>query len=678
MWTTPALVWLLAASASAGPATGWQPFGPERGHVVDAAVGERRVSVATRVEVLSADPALSVWARDPRFPPDTRRLVYGPDGTGWAATPGQLWRVKRDAELVAAHGDGSHAVDLAVTGDGTLIAAVRGQAQGIWRVSWSKSGVKTERVLTDQDPWCVIARGDDVFVGTIDGGLWSSDDGGRDFDLVVTGEGVSALGWVGDRAWAALTDGRIVDGARGKEVARLARGWATSLADAGDRVLATVEGPGHVPPLVEIQDGVAAVRTIPDLEPGTSLARPTGVWDLAGDDVLMGTFRLGPLLVSGDDLAPARTGFRSGVIGGAASGPAATLLVALMGTGVYERLADGSWRVQSGSSGPVTDAVDVADLGTGTAVLDFEGVAWRGSSGRWSRLKGVEVRHTGRRNALIDVGVDAAGAWWAVDVKGALYQATASGWQRCTSAAVSRLDGQGEHLVAAGKQSFLALVDCGVAPLPTLSELRVSPPDSRVIGPWLAAPGQLVRDGAKVAGLPAAPVVAVATRGEEVLVASADGTLSLCTDDGCVPAAPATREPAAAIGWLPDGRIWLAEARGTLLVTGGTEEPTARSDVALHERPQVDVKGLETAPWSREGVAGNAATQADDVLPSHVKEVPGPGQRSPVEAPSWQQEQAGPQVTPGSQAPVSSRWWWGLLLIAVVGGLVFSRIRSRR
>ncbi len=677
MWTTAALTLLLAASAQAVPATGWIPFGPERGHVVDAAVGERRVSVATRVEVLTADPALTGWERDPRFPPDTRRLVYGPDGTGWAATPGQLWRVKRDAELVAALGDGSHAVDLAVTGDGTLIAAVRGQARGIWRVQWSKDGVVTERLLEDVDPWCVIARGDQVWVGTVDSGLWSSDDDGRDFDRVLAGVGVSALAWVDDAPWAALTDGRIVTGARGKELARFEQGWATSMAQAGDRVLATAEGPGHVPPLVTIQDGQVSVRTIPDLEPGTSLARPTGVWDLAGDAVLMGTFRLGPLQVGAETMAPARTGFRSGVIGGAAASPDGKLLAALMGTGVYERQPDGSWRVQSGSGGPVTDAVNVEDLVTGTAVLDFEGVAWRGQSGRWSRLKGVEVSHTGRRNALVDVAVDGGGVWWAVDVKGALYQATSSGWKPCKAPKLTRLDGHGASMVAAGTQSYLHPVDCAVSPEPALAQVRVSPPDSRVVGPWLAAPGQLIRDGVRVATLPAAPVLAVAARGDELLVASADGTLTQCTVSGCKAAGPPTREPVAAVGWLPDGRIWLAEARGTLLVSGGDQVPEPRSAVALHDRPQVEIQALETAPWSREGVAGNAASQGGGVLPSHVKEVAGPGQRAPVEAPSWQQTEA-PVVPRAADAPSRPTWPWlmGLGVVALAVG--FSVRRSQR
>ncbi len=673
MWTPALGLWLATTAGAATP--GWVPFGPERGHVVDAAVGERRVSVTTRVEVLTAPPDLSEWARDPRFPPDTRRLVYGPDGTGWAASPGQLWRVKREASLVAELGDGSHAVDLAVTGDGALIAAVRGRAAGVWRITWSKSGVETERLLAGVDPWCVLADGDDVWVGTVSEGLHHSDDGGRDFDRELAGVGVSALAWVDGRAWAGLTDGRIVEADGGDELARLERGWVTSLAEAGDAVLATAEGPGHVPPLVVIRDGAVDVTPIPDLEPGTSLARPTGVWDLGGDDALLGTFRLGPLRWSEGELAPARTGFRSGVIGGAASGPEGTVLVALMGTGVYEGTAGGAWTVQAGQGGPVTDAVQVADLGTGTAVLDFEGVAWRGSSGRWSRLKGVEVPHTGRRNALVDVGVDPSGRWWAVDVKGGLYLASSTGWDRCEAPELSRLDGLGEHLVGVGKQAFYTLGDCSLQPETALTAVRVSPPDSRVVGPWLAAPGKLLRDGARVAGLPAAPVVAAAARGEQVLVASADGTLSLCSTEGCAEAAQRTGEPAAAVGWLADGRIWLAEARGTLWVASGTDSSPARSAVALHERPQVDVMALENAPWSREGVAGNAAATGDGVLPSHVKEVAGPGQRAPVEAPTWAEGGAERRAPMDASGGGGGWLWWLLGGLALAAGIIAHRSR---
>lgn len=679
MVTPAALALMLATGGAAWGATGWQPFGPERGHVVDVAVGARRVSVATRVEVLTADPELSAWERDPRFPPDTRRLAYGPDGTGWAATPGQLWRVTRDTSLVAELGAGSHAVDLAVTGEGTLIAAVRGQAQGVHTVRWEAGQPVTERLLPALDPWCVIADGADVWVGTVSAGLWHSDDGGRDFDAVVDDVGITALAWVDGEAWAALSDGRVLAAERGETVATLPWGWATSMADAGDRVLATAEGPGHVPPLFSLEQGRAEPEPIPDLEPGTSLARPTGVWALAGDDVLVGTFRLGPLRLDGTALTPVRNGFRSGVIGGAATGPDGELIVALMGTGVYEHGQDGRWQVQSGASGPVTDAVHVENLGTGVVVLDFEGVAWRGASGRWSRLKGVEVPHTGRRNALIDVGVDARGAWWAVDVKQQLYKASAQGWQPCGSTPVTRLDGAGEHLVAAGAREFLRPVDCDTPLAMALDGVRVNPPDSRVVGAWLAAPGQLLLDGERVDALPSAPVVAVAAQDGEILIASADGTLTLCSAEGCGPAAAPTREPAAAVGWLPDGRLWVAEARGTLLVGQGSEVVPARSSVALHDRPKVDIMALETAPWSREGVAGNAPEGAPDggVLPSHLKDVAGPGQRAPIEAPAWQQPPAR-ETRVSAEAPGSPRWPWVLGLLAAAAAAGLSLRRSRR
>ncbi len=242
---------------------------------------------------------------------------------------------------------------------------------------------------------------------------------------------------------------------------------------------------------------------------------------------------------------------------------------------------------------------------------------------------------------------------------------------------MSRLDGEGEHLVAAGKQSFLKPVDCGVAPEAVWGAVRVNPPDSRVIGGWLAAPGQLIWEGAKVASLPAAPIVAVAARGEEVLVASADGSLNLCQTTGCVEPAPATREPLASLGWLPDGRIWGAEARGTVLVTGGDVVPSSRSKVALHDRPQVDVMRLETAPWSREGVAGNASARDDSVLPSHVKETAGPGKRAPVEAPSWQQDPS-PVVRQQPHGSGQATWWHWLLGAGIIGvgvGLWWQRAR---
>ncbi len=671
--------WLLAAGAQAEPDAGWQPFGPERGHVVDVAVGERRVSVATRVEVLTADPDLAQWARDPRFPPDTRCLAYGPKGTGWAASPGQIWRVKREPSLAVDLGDGSHAVDLAVTGEDVLIAAVRGRTQGVWRVVHGDQGLNVERLLPDQDPWRVIAHKDQVWVGTVDGGLWHSANGGLNFEQEMSGVGVTALAWVDGAPWAALHDGRVLNASNGQEITRLSRGWLTSLASAGDRVLATADGPGHVPPLFAIQDGEVTPEPIPDLEPSTSLPRPTGVWSLDQETVLMGTFRLGPFRLDEAGMNPARSGFRSGVTGGAAVDSEGRLIVALMGTGVYERQQDGTWKVQGGSKGPVTDAVNVAALTNGVAVLDFEGVAWRGNSGKWSRLKGVEIPHTGRRNALVDVGVDASGTWWGVDVQQALYQATAEGWKPCSSPPVSRLDGDGERLVAVGSRDFLRLTDCETEPVKALEGLRVSPADSRVVGSWVAAPGQLIRDGVRVASLPVSPVVAVAARGDEILVASGDGSVSLCTADGCESAASSTREPAVAVGWLPDGRLWLAESRGTLLVSGGEGVPPPRSDVALHERPQVDVMSLETAPWTREGVAGNAPATPDegDVLPSHLKPVAGPGQRDPGQAPDWVASEPS-RTAPSAPEREPTRWPWFLVGALVLGGIGMGARHLRR
>ena len=64
----------------------WQISGPERGHVLDADVGEHEILVTTRVGVMRADPKIMLWERDPRFPPETKRVSVWKKGA-WAAPP---------------------------------------------------------------------------------------------------------------------------------------------------------------------------------------------------------------------------------------------------------------------------------------------------------------------------------------------------------------------------------------------------------------------------------------------------------------------------------------------------------------------------------------------------------------------------------------------------------------
>ena len=103
----------------------WQIAGPKSGHVLDADIGEEEVLVTTRVGVMRADPQLTKWERDPRFPPETKRVAVWNKGA-WAAPPTQLWEILEDGSMrLINQFDNSVVTDLDAREDGVVFLGLR-------------------------------------------------------------------------------------------------------------------------------------------------------------------------------------------------------------------------------------------------------------------------------------------------------------------------------------------------------------------------------------------------------------------------------------------------------------------------------------------------------------------------------------------------------------------------
>lgn len=578
---------------------GWRAAGPERGHVVDAAACADRVHVATRVGVMTAPADLSGWSRDPRFPPDPKQVACGPDGVSWAAPAGSLWRVAAETTRVAQLNGA--AVDLAVTGDGALIAAVRGAEAGVVRIT--EDGASTSRVLEGVEPWRVLADGAQVWVATIDQGVWASDDGGRSFAPVVKEGRASALGRVDGRTLAAFADGRLVDLDADEVRLTLQGAWISGIADAGGTPLLTIESMGgRVPPLARLEGGSLVDVPLFNLDEDDGFVRPTGAWTLPGGGALIGTFRRGPVRYAGGSLSLARAGFQAGVTGGVDGAPDGRLLWAAMGTGAYLSDDGRRWTPQHGRQGPVTDAVGVTWTGEGFVVTDFEGLAVLGQS--WSRVDGQEVPQVPRRSGLSQATRGPDGAWWAVDERGVLWRREGSAWTRCKEQG-RRLERAGDRLVLASSRGLLAIEGCAQSASLAWPDLSPQPKGSEALidGLWVAGGGSLWRDGALVTALPEGRIQALAGREAEALVVTGDGLTLRCVPEGCAPVAAPLTAPVVGVGWLADGRVWVAEAKGTVLVAEGEGRVAPWSTVQASAASVPDAHTLYTAPWATEGQA---------------------------------------------------------------------------
>lgn len=620
---------------------GWLQLGPERGHVLHAAVGEGRVSVATRVGVVTAGPGLDDWARDPRFPAEVRRLAYGPDDLAWAAPAGQLWRLGQRAERVLFLESRTTPVDLCVTGSGAALVALRGEEQGVLRVEGTEPSV----VLEGVEPWRVACRDEHVLVGTVDGQLWRSVDDGASFELFFEDrDGISAVAWVGEEAWIGQAGGGILVARQGELVksSPVQGGYATGFAAADGGVLVSVQrlSRGHDALLFDdgktrrelrIVDG-GGDHTIPDY---------TGVWTLPDGGVLAGSFRRGPLVVRGRSVQPSRTGFRATVTGGAAVDASGRIVLALMGTGVYTS-DDGAqtWSPASGSGAPVTDSVSVVPHQGGALVVDFEGVTKLLADGSWERLPRNEKLRPGEN--MVSAASDGSGRIWAVDRTGGLYLLEGEGWQACRQRGL-RLDGQGDQLVMATQGGFVRPTGCDDPwePLSLDNDIRVDGRFARAAGGWVAGFSTVWRGSKAVFSIPERAVTALAVREDEALIAMEDGQIFRCVER-CDPLADAVPGTVQSLGWLPDGRVWAAELSGTLLVQGEQQAPSPWSQVPESHRVTGDLMPLERAPWDTE-----AGPSGGDPGPQ-PQPGPGPAHQAPRSPPGGGPPVVGPHPEPAA------------------------------
>ena len=654
--TTTSLSWALP---------GWREVGPERGHVVDAAVGPGVVSVATRVGVLASDPSLQGWHRDARFPPEIRRLAYAPDGTVWAAPAGHLWRLDAASTHIAEYPQ-STVVDLRVTAQGTAIAALRGARHGVLRYGNERG----EPVLPQVDPWCLAVDGERVLVGTLQSGVWLSADDGQTFRQLGQDQPVSAVGWAAGEPWVGLADGQILSGAGLVPQGSVAPGRPIAFAAVTGGVLLAVDDEHRGDHLVLADPSGLVLQQMGRVDEDRAALDLTGLWSLPGGAALVGSFRRGPLLWSRGSLRPARQGFRATITGGAVLDDRGRLLLALMGTGVYSSVdATRSWQPQHGGPGPVTDSVAVVALPGGIAVVDFDGLAFMDAGGGWSRLMGLGARGS---QDMIDVAVDGGGRWWAVDRQGGLWLSREGAWRRCATRGALRLDGSGAELLLASAAGYRVPGSCDEAwrPLPYQDNLPpFKPMEAQAAGGWIAMPGQLWRDGRRVAALPDDGVACLGLDGGGVLLALQGGTVLAC-DPTCQQAAMPLLQPAVAIGRLPDGRLWAAEKTGTLLVSGGDSVPPPWSRLGAGVRRHTNLTGLERAPWSQEG--------------KPVQDQPGPQRPHPIgsgqapvpTSPTRAAALAAPEPSTAPQPPLRRLLPW--LLAAALGVALLAAIRRIR
>ncbi len=645
------VVWPLFALCTSTLAA-WDPIGPERGHVVDAAVGPDQVAVTTRIGVLTADVDLADWSRDSRFPPEVRRLAYGADGTAWAAPAGQIWRVGEQAQQVVFFESRTTPVDLAVTGSGALVAALRGDEAGLLRIE----GDQLQRVHEGIDPWCLAAQGSTVVAGTVDGLLLRSDDDGRSFAPVPEIDGaVSAVALLDGELWVGLADGgmkvRRDDGWH--ELAALQHGFATGFALAPQGVLATVQRSRQGHDALVLYRGDWGQEIAPGRAGGdNTLVDLTGAWSLPDGRALVGSFRRGPMVYTDQGLALAQHRFRATVTGGVAVDDAGRIVLALMGTGVYvSDDAGATWRSPPSGSGPVTDSVAVVSLGDEVLVVDFEGVTAVDAQGSWRRLPPNPLLQPGQHLASVARGPD--GALWAVDKVGRLYRLEGEAWSACRQRGL-RLDGRGEHMLLATPGGYLAAAGCDeawpVLPLDTSPQLDGR--HARAVQGWVAGDGAVWRDGKKRYAIPRRSVSAVAARDDELLVALDDGSIQRCAERCEALGDPVLGGTVAALGWLPDGRLWAAELTGTLLVQGDGPTPSSWSEVVDARRVTGDLMPLERAPWDDE-----SAPQASDRGPAQPRppgpaQPPGPGSPPQDGAPHAASPAPPPEAAPSAvEAP---------------------------
>jgi hypothetical protein len=541
-------------------ALSWEIIGPERGHVLDADIGNYDALVTTRVGVMKSSLDLTSWERDSRFPPDTKRVAVWDNGA-WAAPPTQLWEIQEKNMRLVHTFPQSVVVDLDAQQDGTLFAGVRGKHKGVWRVP---SDGYPQHVLTEVEPWVILSEGLNIWVGTINSGLWLSEEG-QPFVQVCSG-GITAIEKVGERIWISFPDGRLIDARRQTEIVRIDGGFVSKIAALGEgHAFLTIISPKRTAhPFQILQDGELKPITKLKVDKDGGLVGPTGAWSLGNGQALVGSFRRGPLLWDGE-LSLARNNFHATVSGGGAIDQWGRLVMAFMGTGVYK------W--QDGKvfphplEGPVTDSIAVKSILGQIAVIDFEGILLLEEDDSWLKVDGVPDQGKRIRNSLRDVAKTSKDIWWGLDHYGQLWQDAGEGWKLCALRQGIRFDGDGESLLIATKQGY-SKPDCQETNIVFTPEGNIK--ESRAWGDWVAVSESLFFQNQKIYSLPEAKVDSMVQDGDGVLVSMRHEPLLRCLDT-CEEVAPALQEVILSMGRLPDGRIWALEQKGTLLVDDGTE-----------------------------------------------------------------------------------------------------------
>lgn len=649
------MIWTLALPfAHAADLPGWRAVGPERGHVLDVAVSGGQVWAAARPGVLHTGISSDNWLRSPQFPAGVRRLAAADRGV-WAATARGLWHVDAAARLVGRLPQGGVVVDL-VGVDGAAVLALRGDRPGVWR--FEASG-ESHEVLGGVDPWVFAESPRSIWLGTLGQGIWQSTDEGVSFHQVAPELTVSGLAWIDETLFVGLSDGRVTRGPAGQTACETVRGAPIAIAEVQGRLVVIVDGDeGPRGDLYECrEDGdLVPMQVLPTAEDGLRV-QPTGLWSLDAHRALVGTFRSGPLVLDDDGARPWRTGFRATLTSAVATTEGGEVLLALMSTGVFRSRAADDWMLLAGrSERPVSDAMDVVSDGERFLVLDFDGLVL-GRGDQWYRTEGAAVSGAGRKNALVELGVGAGGALWARDYDGGLWTQSATGWTRCAASGITRIEGAGDALVLASARGY-ARPSCEGDLSLAWAELTGETTSLRSDGRWVAGAGRLWKEGAVVTDIPIGGVAAIAARGEEVVVAG-DRAVLHCSTAGCAEVAKPPPGPVAGIGWLADGRLWMAERQGSFLVADAYGAEVAVADAAATAAEGAPEPGglgapsattdAEVPPWRGAGRAGFGA----GALPKAGASTLPVAKASPVagEGP----ESAGRPATP-SATPEWRRW----------------------
>ena len=581
------MIWWIANAAA------WTVVGPERGQVLDIAMGPQEVLVTTRVGVLRTTPDSFEWQRDDRFPPDTKRVATW-SGGAWGSPPSQLWEVTHRSKRLVQQLHQSVITDLEAQADGTVYVGWRGAESGLWKV---KSNGEPERLIPNVEPWTIVLRDKEVWVGTLEHGLWFSEDGST-FQQRATGS-VATVAQVGSDIWIATPNGDVYDAVTQKHIVQIAAGFPTHIADMGDRVFFTVSSPTlKEPPFQVLKDGQLTPIVDMQVDADSGFVTSTGAWPLPDGSALVGSFRRGPLRWK-DKWSTLRTGFHATVSGGAAIDKFGRIAMAFMGTGVY--LYDDGVVQPHPTEGPVTDSVFTTTIDGLVTVVDFEGIKVLEEDGSWRQEKGVPDEHRRIGNTLTQVAKSNDVDWWAIDIQKRLWHRQAEGdWQKCQLTGVIRLDGSDDDLVVVTQRGF---VRPGCAEVEVIDVPNMDTQHSRAWGDWIATSEFLYYQAKPILDIPKTRIDALIADGEDaVIIAPRGKSLLRCTTESCTELGPAIPEPILSLGRLPDGRLWFLEQRGSLWVDDGTDVTPKRWYDFTERRVQFgQFTQLYRNPWLRGG-----------------------------------------------------------------------------